>query len=111
MTKTRTDETAYDVFFTTFSSVPVPSLRNFLSADFAGWSDDEKLQTLMMEMTTASTREAAFAAWEKIQAYCYSDYCPILMLGHFHQAAACTKKLTGYNVFLTPNFWNARLAK
>ena len=111
MTKTRTDETAYDVFFTTFSSVPVPSLRNFLSADFAGWSDDEKLQTLMMEMTTASTREAAFAAWEKIQAYCYSDYCPILMLGHFHQAAACTKKLTGYNVFLTTNFWNARLAK
>ena len=33
------------------------------------------------------------------------------MLGHFHQAAACTNKLTGYNVFLTTNFWNAKLAK
>ena len=111
MTKTRTDETAYDVFYTTFSSVPVPSLRNFLAADWAGWSDDETLQSMMVEMTTAGTREAAFAAWEKIQAYCYSDYCPVLMLGHFHQAAACTNKLTGYNVFLTTNFWNAKLAK
>ena len=111
MTKTRTDETAYDVFFTTFSSVPVPSLRNFLSADFAGWSEDETLQGLMLQMTTAANREDAFKAWEQIQAYCYADYCPILMLGHFHQAAACTKKLTGYNVFLTTNFWNAKLAK
>ena len=46
-----------------------------------------------------------------IQYYCYSDYCPILMMGHFHQAAACTNRLTGYNVFLTTNFWNAKLAK
>ena len=111
MTKTRTDDTAYDVFFTTFSSVPVPSLRSFLSADWAGWSEDEKLQEMMTAMTTAATKEEAFAQWEKIQEYCYADYCPVLMLGHFHQAAACTKKLTGYNVFLTTNFWNARLAK
>ena len=111
MTKTRTDDTAYDVFFTTFSSVPVPSLRSFLSADWAGWSEDETLQSMMTAMTTAATKEEAFAQWEKIQEYCYADYCPVLMLGHFHQAAACTKKLTGYNVFLTTNFWNARLAK
>ncbi|MBQ8160783.1 MAG: peptide ABC transporter substrate-binding protein [Clostridia bacterium] len=111
MTKTRTDDTAYDVFFTTFSSVPVPSLRSFLSADWAGWSEDETLQSMMLEMTTAATREEAFAAWEKIQAYCYEDYCPVLMLGHFHQAAACTNRLSGYNVFLTTNFWNAKLAK
>ena len=24
---------------------------------------------------------------------------------------ACTNRLTGYNVFLTTNFWNAKLAK
>ena len=85
--------------------------KNFLSADYAGWSDDEHLQELMLQMTTAATKEAAFAAWEEIQYYCYSDYCPILMMGHFHQAAACTNRLTGYNVFLTTNFWNAKLAK
>lgn len=48
----------------------------------------------MLQMTTAATKEAAFAAWEEIQYYCYSDYCPILMMGHFHQAAACTNRLT-----------------
>lgn len=111
MTSMRNDETLYDAYFTTFSSVAVPSLRNFLSADYAGWSDDEHLQELMLQMTTAATKEAAFAAWEEIQYYCYSDYCPILMMGHFHQAAACTNRLTGYNVFLTTNFWNAKLAK
>ena len=89
----------------------MPSLRNFLSADYAGWSDDEHLQELMLQMTTAATKEAAFATWEEIQYYCYSDYCPILMMGHFNQAAACTNRLTGYNVFLTTNFWNAKLAK
>ena len=104
MTSMRNDETLYDAYFTTFSSVAVPSLRNFLSADYAGWSDDEHLQELMLQMTTAATKEAAFATWEEIQYYCYSDYCPILMMGHFHQAAACTNRLTGYNVFLTTNF-------
>jgi len=111
MTSLRNDETVYEAYFTTFSSVAVPSLRNFLSADYAGWSDDEHLQDLMLQMTTAATKDEAFAAWEEIQYYCYSDYCPILMMGHFHQAAACKNTLTGYNVFLTTNFWNAKLAK
>ncbi|MCR4882808.1 MAG: peptide ABC transporter substrate-binding protein [Clostridiales bacterium] len=111
LTQKRKDDTLYEAYFTTFSSVPVPSLRNFLDASYAGFSDDEHLQDLMKQMTTAATREDAFAAWEQIQAYCYSDYCPILMMGHFHQAAACSSKLSGYNVFLTTNFWNARLEK
>ena len=111
LTQLRKDETVYEAYFTTFSSVAVPSLRSFLDASYAGWSEDEHLQELMLAMTTAPTREEAFANWEAIQAYCYSDYCPVLMMGHFHQAAACTAKLTGYNVFLTTNFWNAKLAE
>lgn len=111
LTQKRGDDTAYEAFFTTFSSVAVPSLRNYLSASFAGWSEDEHLQEMMSAMTGAATREEAYAVWCQIQEYCYSDYCPILMMGHFHQAAACTAKLTGYNVFLTTNFWNAKLAK
>lgn len=111
LTQLRKDETVYEAYFTTFSSVAVPSLRSFLDASYAGWSEDEHLQELMLAMTTAPTREEAFAKWEEIQAYCYSDYCPVLMMGHFHQAAACTAKLTGYNVFLTTNFWNAKLAE
>lgn len=111
MTKKRGDETLYEAYFTTFSSVAVPSLRNYLSATYAGWADDEHLQELMSAMTGAATREEAYNVWCEIQEYCYSDYCPILMMGHFHQAAACTAKLTGYNVFLTTNFWNAKLAK
>lgn len=111
LTQLRNDDTAYDAYFTTFSSVAVPSLRLFLDATYAGWSEDEHLQELMTAMTTAGTKEEAFAAWEQVQEYCYADYCPNLMMGHFHQAAACTSKLTGYNVFLTTNFWNAKLAK
>ena len=111
LTEKRKDDTLYEAFFTTFSSVPVPSLRNFLDPTFAGFSEDEHLQDLMQQMTTAGTREEAFAVWEEIQAYCYSDYAPILMMGHFHQAAACSSKLTGTNVFLTTNFWNAKLEK
>ena len=111
LSEKRKDDTLYDAYFTTFSSVPVPSLRNFLDPTCPGFSDDEQLQDLMHQMTTAGSREDAFAVWEQIQAYCYSDYAPILMMGHFHQAAACTAKLSGYNVFLTTNFWNAKLEK
>ena len=111
LTELRKDDSCYDAYFTTFSSVPVPSLRNFLDASYAGWSEDEHLQELMLAMTTAPSKDEAFKVWEQVQEYCYADYCPILMMGHFHQAAACTSKLTGYNVFLTTNFWNARLAK
>ena len=70
-----------------------------------------EVDKLMLAMTTAPSKDEAFKVWEQVQEYCYADYCPILMMGHFHQAAACTSKLTGYNVFLTTNFWNARLAK
>lgn len=111
MTKNRSDETLYEAYFTTFSSVAVPSLRSYLSATYAGWAEDEHLQEMMSAMTGAATREEAYQIWCQIQEYCYSDYCPILMMGHFHQAAACSAKLTGYNVFLTTNFWNAKLAK
>ena len=111
LTQLRNDENEYEAYFTTFSSVAVPSLRNFLDAGYAGWSDDEHLQEMMLAMNTAPNREEAFAIWEQIQEYCYSDYCPILMMGHFRQAAACSSKLSGYNVFLTTNFWNAKLEK
>ena len=111
LTQLRGEDTKYEAFFTTFSSVAVPSLRSYLGATWAGWSEDAKLQEMMSAMTGAANREEAYQIWCNIQEYCYSDYCPILMMGHFHQAAACSAKLTGYNVFLTTNFWNAQLAK
>lgn len=111
LTKLRSEEDKYEAYFTTFSSVAVPTLRNYLSATYAGWAEDEHLQEMMSAMSGAATREEAYQVWCDIQEYCYSDYCPILMMGHFHQAAACNAKLIGYNVFLTTNFWNAKLLK
>lgn len=110
LTEYRKDPKAFDMFLTTFAEVPVPSLKLYYGPMYPGWSDDEKLSTLFLEMVSASTLEEAKAKWHALQAYSW-EYLPIISTGHFMGMFAWQKNVSGVNMYSGgPKFWNAGVA-
>ena len=110
-TELKNDSTAWDLWLISFSSVPLPSQKTFVSPSYAGWSADDKLTNYLTEFNTADSMEAAKATWEEMQAYCLQEYLPVLMLGHYESAIGYSKKLEGVQYYMGPYFWNARVAQ
>jgi peptide/nickel transport system substrate-binding protein len=104
----RTDPSRYDLYTSSFFSVPVPSLKLFFSPSFPGWSDDPRLAQLLHNVNSARNRAEAREQWELLQAYAW-EYLPIVNLGHFSQTHAWNDRVEGLTVFNGLYFWNARL--
>jgi peptide/nickel transport system substrate-binding protein len=102
----RNDPSRYDIYTSSFFSVPVPSLKLFLSPSFPGWSDDPLLARLLAGFNAAQSRAEAREQWELIQAYAW-EYLPIVNLGHFSQTHAWKDSVEGLTVFNGLYFWNA----
>jgi peptide/nickel transport system substrate-binding protein len=96
----------WHLYTTSFAAVPVPTLRPYLAPDNPGWSRDPKLQAHMSAFRAAETREAARAAWDAAQAYCW-DYLPVLHLGHHVAAYAWNNRVETPQVYGGLFFWNA----
>lgn len=105
-TEYRSDSTLYDIYVTSFSSVPTPSLRNYFGANYAGWTDDAGLNDLWSVYNTATSLEDAAAAWQDVQAYCW-DYLPIVNLGHYVSNDATNAEIANLIYFNGAYFWNA----
>ena len=111
LTEYRKDPTKFDMYITTFAEVPVPSLKLYYGAAYPGWSDDEKLQTLFKEMTSAPTLEEAKTKWDELQGYSW-EYLPIICPGHYMGMFAWQKNVTGINMYSGgPKFWNAGIVE
>jgi peptide/nickel transport system substrate-binding protein len=104
----RTDPSRYDLYTSSFFSVPIPSLKLFFSPSFPGWSDDPLLARLLRDVNSARSRAEAREQWELLQAYAW-EYLPIVNLGHFSQTHAWNDRVEGLTVFNGLYFWNARL--
>ncbi|MDR1444741.1 MAG: ABC transporter substrate-binding protein [Treponema sp.] len=104
----RNDPSRYDIYTSTFYSVPIPSLKLFLSPSFPGWSDDPRLARLLGDFNSARSREEARERWEFLQAYAW-EYLPIVNLGHLSQAHAWRDRVDGITVFNGLYFWNAAI--
>lgn len=78
----RSDSSRWDICITAMAQVPIPSLKLFLSPDYAGWSDDETLQRMMEDFSRSLATEEAQEKWRAIQDYCY-DYLPAIVCGHY----------------------------
>ena len=105
-TEYRNDPSKYDLYISSFASVPVPSLRNYFGADYAGWTDDEKLNDLWDVYNSATSIEDTTKAWEDIQSYCW-DYLPIINLGHYVSHDAMNSSMEGVIYYNCNYFWNA----
>lgn len=105
-TQYRTDKSAYDLYVTSFASVPVPSLKAYYGPSYPGWSTDEHLAELLDTFNVATTKEAAFTAWEALQAYSW-DYLPCINAGHYNVSYAWNEKVKDIYVGNGIYFWNA----
>lgn len=107
LTDYRKDPGKFDLYITSFATVPTPSLKLYYGKEYPGWSDDPKLTELFDVMTGAVTKEDAQAAWVELQKYSW-DYLPIICPGHYLGNYAWKKELTGVEMVGTgPKFWNA----
>lgn len=105
-TQYRTDKSAYDLYVTSFASVPVPSLKAYYGPSYPGWSTDEHLAELLDVFNTATNKETAFTAWEALQAYSW-DYLPCINAGHYNVSYAWSEEVKGIYVGNGMYFWNA----
>lgn len=110
MTQYRTNADIYDMYVTSFASVPVPSLKLYFGPAYPGWTEDGKTQELMANFNTATTKDAAKTAWNVLQEYSW-DYLPLINVGHYIKCYAWSEKLSGVNTFNGVYFWNAELKK
>lgn len=101
-----TDPTAYDMYICTFSQVPIPSLKLYFGPNYAGWNDDETLQSLLNDMNTSTNMDDAKAAWEKVQEYSW-DYLAVINFGHYIANYAWNDHVKGLNNYSGLYFWNA----
>jgi peptide/nickel transport system substrate-binding protein len=104
----RTDPSRYDIYTSSFYSVPIPSLKLYLSPGFPGWSEDPRLAEYLGDFNSAQSRREARDHWERLQAYSW-EYLPIVNLGHFYQTHAWKERLEDLSVYNGLYFWNARL--
>ncbi len=104
----RSDPSRWDVCITAMTQVPAPSLKLFLSPDYAGWSDDENLQQMMASFSSCASADEARALWLEIQDYCY-DYLPAIVCGHYQSGYLYRKELTGVNENYGFYFFNSML--
>ncbi|MDR1177181.1 MAG: ABC transporter substrate-binding protein [Treponema sp.] len=110
MLQYRNDPSRYDIFITNFVSVPSPLLKLFFGPSYPGWSEDETLQHLVRELTSAENREEAKQRWDNLQGYCWVSL-PVINVGHFGSTHAWNKKLENIITFKGLYFWNAGLRK
>jgi peptide/nickel transport system substrate-binding protein len=106
----RTDPARFDLYMTSFVSVPVPSLKLYFGPSYPGWSDDPTLQQYMADFNGATSREEARRRWDILQGYSW-EYLPLINVGHFFSTHAWNKKVENVTVYNGLYFWNTRVRK
>ncbi len=104
----RSDPAKWDVCVTAMTMVPVPTLKLFLSPDYAGWSDDARLQGMMEDLSSCTSIGEAQDLWAEIQDYCY-DYLPAIVCGHYQSGYLYSADLVGVDEFYGFHFYNSRI--
>ena len=109
MMEYRSDPSKWDICITAMTQVPLPSQKLYLSPDYAGWSDDEHLASLMSLFNSASSIEEARSVWFEIQDYFY-DYLPAIICGHYQSGYLYSSRLSGVNEYYGFYFWNTKIS-
>lgn len=109
-TSYRTDSSKYDMYITTFASVPIPSQKLYFGPSYPGWSNDATLQKYVLAYNTAASMDEAKKAWATLQEYSW-DYLPLINAGHYISAYAYSKKLESSTNYQGLYLWNAKVAE
>jgi peptide/nickel transport system substrate-binding protein len=110
LTQYRTDAARYDLYITSFASVPVPSLKLYFGPAYPGWSDDPALLKYFADFNGAQSRDEARQRWDTLQGYSW-EYLPLINVGHYIASHAWNKKVENIETYSGIYFWNTSVRK
>ncbi len=103
----RNNEEDYDAFISAFSSVPLPSMKLYLSSSYPGWYESEEKEMILSSLRSAESIEQAQELWQDAQRFFWSDV-PVIILGHYSTISAHSATITGIIEGEGFHFWNAK---
>lgn len=103
----RNDETSYDMFISAFSSVPLPSMKLYLSSSYPGWYESERKDEIMSALMEAESVDEASSIWKEAQLFFWSDL-PVIVPGHYSTINASSATIEGIITEDGNHFWNAK---
>lgn len=103
----RTEPDGFDIFPMTFAVRPTLHQLPFLDskAAYPGWTDSEKIDQLLDEITKQSSFEDAFPYVEELQQEVW-DYLPVTKIGNQQDLIAISSDVSGYTDLIGPILWN-----
>lgn len=109
MIEKRKDSSAWDIYISAFSRVPIPQLKSYLSPNFPGWiNQEEEALGLMEEMNHALSMDEAALLWKDAQSKLYESV-PAIIPGHYITAYAAKSNIKGIINQDGFFFWNSKM--
>ncbi len=100
---------SYDGFITSFSTKVVPSMNLYLSSGWAGWCDDERIESDLISINTDTSKDHAIETWVDLQQYMYEESVPVCKFGTCLSFLICKKDFEDMGYFERALFINAKL--
>ena len=97
----------FDIMISAFSSVPLPTMKVFLSSTYPGWYDSAESEEYLSEISNAETFDESVEIWKEAQEFYFEDK-PALIPGHYISLHAGSADLDGVIYNDGAHFWNAR---
>ena len=86
---------SWDAFITSFGPKVLPNMNLFLSASWAGWCTDERIQKDLAAIAAGTDLDAARQTWEELQRYMYEEYVPVVKFGSTRLSGVSSSAVQG----------------
>jgi peptide/nickel transport system substrate-binding protein len=85
----------WDAFITSFGPKVLPNMNLFLSASWAGWCTDERIQSDLAAIAAETDLATAQQIWSDLQQYMYEEAVPVVKFGTTQLWGVSTSSITG----------------
>jgi peptide/nickel transport system substrate-binding protein len=105
--KTKSGLGNWDIFVASTGYQLTPPQLLVVTTDWAGLQNDT-ISRGLRAIRSASSADAAKQEWAKVQQFIYDD-AAAASIGHYISSVGTKKTIEGFESFLAPVLWNARL--
>ena len=105
--KTKSDLGTWDIFVASTGYQLTPPQLLAVTPDWAGLRH-ETVSNGLRAIRSAASPEAARAEWDRVLGFLY-DYAAATSIGHYISSVGVKQNIEGFESFLSPVLWNARL--
>jgi peptide/nickel transport system substrate-binding protein len=105
--KTKSDLSTWDIFVASTGYQLTPPQLLVVTPDWAGLQNDT-VSSGLKAIRSAPDAGTAKQEWEEVLQFIY-DYAAATSIGHYTSSVGAKKNIEGFESFLAPVLWNARL--